>query len=233
MRDGNSHLAAPTVLRAGFTRTELCVTLATLALLAALVVVPLTSARAKSQLATCITNLRQVDRALLQYGSDHEGKLPESTAAQSGDLWWWYKEKVKSYLGLSGPSSPNDVQFACPLDRGYSDPKPFCKTPRFDYSSYVFNGVEMWGVPNIAGWKTANIQQPQKTLLVMEWTAHAPLSWHRSRTGRANAPFYKDAESVVAFVDGHAALTRIYYDGYNPAYMREPILGYDYQYSGK
>jgi len=65
----------------------------------------------------------------------------------------------------------------------------------------------------------------------MEWTAHAPLSWHKSRTGKKNAPFYCDALSVVGFVDGHVTFTRIYYDGYNAAYTQDPISRYEYQYS--
>ena len=67
----------------------------------------------------------------------------------------------------------------------------------------------------------------------MEWTAHGPLSWHRSRTGKRNAPFYNDAESVVGFVDGHVDLVKIYHDGYNAAYTRDPIPGYRYRYSGR
>ena len=46
------------------------------------------------------------------------------------------------------------------------------------------------------------------------------------------APFYNDAQSVVGFVDGHVAYTKIYYDGINAAYTRDPAPGYDYQYSG-
>ena len=65
----------------------------------------------------------------------------------------------------------------------------------------------------------------------MEWTAHAPLSWHKSKTGRKNTPFYRDAQSVVGFVDGHVSFPRMYYDGYNAAYTRDPIPGYAYQYS--
>jgi len=99
-------------------------------------------------------------------------------------------------------------------------------------TSYVFNGVNLPGVPNIAGREVSSIKAPARTLLVMEWTAHAPLSWHRSRTGQANTPFYNDAQSVVGFVDGHAALTKIYYDGLNAAYTRDPAPGYAYQYSG-
>ena len=92
--------------------------------------------------------------------------------------------------------------------------------------------MDLPGIPNIAGRKLDSIPKPQRTLLTMEWAAHAPLSWHRSRTGRANTPFYNNAESVVGFVDGHAALVKIYYDGLNPALTRDPAPGYDYQYSG-
>jgi prepilin-type processing-associated H-X9-DG protein len=87
-------------------------------------------------------------------------------------------------------------------------------------------------MPNIANWRVASITQPRITLLVMEWTAHAPLSWHKSRTGKKNLPFYCDAQSVVGYVDGHVSFTKIYYDGYNAAYTQDPIPGYDYKYSG-
>jgi hypothetical protein len=208
------------------------VTLATVAVLAALVIAPLAVVRAKSRLKICEGNLQQIGRAALRFAEDHETRLPGLIQTGSGDPWWWYKEEIKSYLGLSAPSSPNDRIFACPLDRGYSDPTPFCKTPRFDYGSYVFNGVTLFGTPNIAGWKLPAVNQPGRTLLVMEWTAHAPLSWHRSKTGKANAPFYRDAESVVAFADGRINLVKIYYDGYNPAYTRNPVPGYEYKYGG-
>ena len=218
---------------AAYTRTELLITIATATVLAALVIAPLAVVRAKSRLKVCAGNLRQIGRGALLFAEDHGTSLPGLIRTESGDPWWWYKEEIKSYLGLSAPSSPNDRVFACPLDRGYSDLQPFCKTPRFDYGSYVFNGVTLFGTPNVAGWKLPAVNQPGRTLLVMEWPAHAPLSWHRSKTGKANAPFYRDAESVVAFADGHVNLVKIYYDGYNPAYTRDPIPGYEYKYSGK
>ena len=201
-------------------------------MLAALVVAPLTMVRDKSRLETCIGSLKQVGRAVLLSAEDHGTTLPGLKQTESGDPWWWYKEEVKSYVGLSGPSSSNNQVFACPMDRGYSDSSPFCKNPRFDYTSYVFNGVTLFGTPNIAGWKLPSVNQPKRTLLVMEWAAHAPLSWHHSKTGKANAPFYRDAESVVAFADGHVNLIKIYYDGYNAAYTRDPIAGYEYKFSG-
>jgi hypothetical protein len=191
----------------------------------------LAAVKAKSRTAVCLANLGKVSRAVLDFSSDNQQRLPGALPNDNKNLWWWYKEQVKRYAGLTAQSSASDTVFACPDDRGYSDPIPFHLNGRFDFSSYVYNGVTMPGMPNIAGLPLSSIQQPKRTLLVMEWTAHAPLSWHQSRTGRNNSPFYCDAQSVVGFVDGHASLIRIYYDGYNAAYTQDPIARYDYQYS--
>jgi prepilin-type processing-associated H-X9-DG protein len=217
---------------AGLSRTDVLAMIALLSVLAAVVVIALGNSKAKTRLATCSTNLQQVSHAILSFAADNAQTLPAAAPGETGSPWWWYKEQVKRYAGLTGPSSPNDLVFACPEDRGYSDPVPFHGSSRFDFSSYVFNGVTLPGMPNIAGWQLSAVKQPRKTLLAMEWTAHAPLSWHQSKTGKRNAPFYCNAKSVVAFVDGHVSFSRIYYDGYNAAYTQDPIAGYDYQYSG-
>jgi uncharacterized membrane protein YciS (DUF1049 family) len=217
---------------AAFTLTDLLSIVAVVSLVCAITVTQAVAIRSKSRLARCTDNLKQVNRALLSFCNDNNQTLPSVTPTDQNSPWWWYKEQVKRYVGLTGPSSPADKIFACPEDRGYSDPKPFCLTARFDYGSYVFNGVTMEGVPNIAGWQLSSIKHPARTLLAMEWTAHAPLSWHKSKTGKRNMPFYCNAQSVAGFVDGHVSLTKIYYDGYNAAYTQDPIHGYDYQYSG-
>jgi prepilin-type processing-associated H-X9-DG protein len=214
-----------------FTRLDLAVVLCVLTVVATLIVVPLERARRSARLETCRRNLGTVSKAILQSAADRNGQLPGPVEGL-GEVQWWYKEQVKSYAGIRGPSSTNDTVFACPDDRGYTDPKPFHQSARFDYGSYCFNGVTLPGVPSIAGWPLSSVRQTSRTLLVMEWTAHGPLSWHRSRTGRRNAPFYRNAESVVAFVDGHVAFIPIDYDGFNAAYTRDPIAGYAYRYSG-
>lgn len=221
---------------AGFTLSDLLVTLAMVSVLAAVLGPVVARARGRAKLAVCMGNLQQVTRAVLQYAQDHQQRLPlmEDSPAPGG--WWFYKDRVKGYLGLHGPSSPEEKVFACPDDRGYGEgterPRPFWQSRKHNFTSYVFNGVNLPGVPNIAGWPLLAIEEPARTLLVMEWTAHAPLSWHHSLTGKANTPFYCDAESVVGFVDGHVAWTKIYYDGLNAAYTRDPPAGYDYKYSG-
>jgi len=218
--------------RKGFTRTDLLAAVAVLTLLAAVVWIPVTMAGDKARLARCLGNLREVNRACAQFATDHDQTLP-GPVESPGEFQWFYKEQVKGYVGLRGASSAQDTLFACPDDRGYTDPRPFHQTDRFDFGSYPFNGVLLPGVPNIAGWRLSEIREPGRTLQVMEWTAHGPLSWHRSRTGRRNAPFYNNAESVVGFIDGHAGLIPIHYDGFNAAYTRDPLPGYAYRYSGR
>jgi len=214
-----------------FALADLLVMLAIISGLTAVVVPSIASVRSKTRLSQCQANLAQVSRAILMYADENQKVFPIQNPSPPTGVWWWYKEQVKRYAGLQGKSSPDDKVFACPSDRGFEEGvTPFCESPRFDFGSYCFNGVNIPGVPNIAGKDAGSVRDPQRTLLVMEWTAHAPLSWHKSKTGKANSPFYNDAESLVAFVDGHVKLARIYYDGMNPAYTREPISGYDYKY---
>jgi len=219
----------------GFNLTDLLVTLAVLSLLAAIGLPIAHRARAKAHLAQCTSNLQAVNRAVLMYAQEHRQTLPFLANSPAPGGWWWYKEQVKEYAGLSGKSSPDDKVFACPDDRGYGaggEPVPFWRSAKFDYTSYVLNAINLPGVPNIAGWELSRVRQPAVTVLVREWVANAPLSWHESKTGAENWPFYNDAKSVVGFVDGHVDFIKIYYDGMNPAYTRDPIGGYDYRYSG-
>lgn len=218
-----------------FAFPDLLAILAVVSLLLSVALPFWSKARARGQEQQCTQRLSQVAGATLSYAADNSGKLPDQDSGLKGPVWWYYKEQVKVYLGPdrgARPSSATDRDFACPADRGYDDGKPFRWSGKFDFTSYVYNGVHIPGVPNVAGRAVNSIKEPGRTLLVMEWAAHAPLSWHRSRTGSKNEPFYNDAESVVAFVDGRVETIPIYYDGINPAYTRDPIPGYKYKYSG-
>ncbi len=214
----------------GFSAVDFLAVVAVAAVVGVAVLLPFTHMRRKSRLAACTDNLQHITAALSMYTDDFRKTMPITAGGPPGDLWWWYKELLNPYMKKSGAADP--AAFACPEDRGYSDPKPFYASARFDNGSYVYNGVVLPGMPNIAGMQVGSIAEPKRTLAVMEWTAHAPLSWHESRTGKANTPFYRDAKSVAGFADGHVAFIKIYYDGFNAAFTRDPIAGYDYRYSG-
>ena len=214
-----------------FALPDLLLVLAAVALLSSLGAAMLVNHNARARQARCEANVKAITGAVLQYAEENRRLLPASDPGSAAGIWFGYKELVKGYMGLTGPPSPADKPFACPDDRGYTDPGPFYRSAKYNFGSYVFNGVTLPGVPNLAGKSLDTVQQPARTLLLMEWTAHAPLSWHRSRTGKRNHPFYNDAQSVVGFVDGHVKFIPIYYDGINPAYTRDPIPGYEYKYS--
>src|SRR5205085_1471824 len=154
----------------GFSFPDFLVVVAALALLVAVALPFLTKARARTRQAQCEANLGRVSGAVLNYAQS-EGRLPGEDAVVKGALWWFYKELVKGDLGLKGPSSPADKVFGCPDDRGYEegkDSKPFRLNSKFDYGSYVFNGVNVPGqpgMPNIAGRALSTIKEPGRTLL--------------------------------------------------------------------
>lgn len=220
----------------GATRTDILVGCALVMLLISILLPVGMRMRERARWIQCGTNLKQIAMAVRLYAGQNQDTLPAMTYNKPPGGWWWYKEQIKSGGFKEGQQPTVDKTFACPSDRGYEglsdEAIPFCQSAKHAYNSYVFNGVNLPGLPNIAGRKESSIRQPNRTLLVMEWTAHAPLSWHKSRTGKRNAPFYNNAESVVAFVDGHVRTVKIYYDGINPAYSRDPIPGYEYQFSG-
>ena len=220
--------------RGAFTRPDLVLAVGGVLILLALIIPSVSASRERARAAQCTENLNRISKALLHQAEESGGKLPVTKSNPAPGGWWTYKEGIQEQLTAGGSASKQ--VFACPSDRGYGlseeGAPPFWQSAKHNFTSYVFNGVTLPGIPNVSGRSLSSIRNPSRSLLVMEFTAHGPLSWHRSRTGSASAPFYDGAESIVSFVDGHVAMTRFYYDGVNPAYTRDPIPGYDYQFSG-
>src|SRR5476651_2344680 len=108
--------------RRAFTLIELLVVIAIIAILAALLLPALSAAKARARVATCISNLHQVNLGIQLYAGDHNDTL--RSIVITNDMpwsyqWRFFKELTKSYDGLSGPSSPADKLFACPADTFY------------------------------------------------------------------------------------------------------------------
>ena len=229
-----------------FTLVELLVVIAVIAILAALLFPAVSRAKDSERRTTCLNNLKQINLGVRMYADDSRENSPEATPKSAADPFTAYKELIKSYVNIRGASSARDRIFACPADTFYYDDKDRVSQSlhlqsRNNFSSYAFNAgnvppgdppVHPW--PGIAGWKLSSIRDPVKTVLVAEFPALLPYSWHK----RAGESHYNNARDMVSFVDGHVSYIKIFWDatdirtGHMEAWHYDPPAGYDYKWSG-
>src|SRR5208283_2254577 len=107
------------------------------------------------------------------YADDSGGKMPE-VPKHSGwptGVRFYYKEMMKNYVGLPGPSGSNDLIFACPADRAFGLVQPLSLLPQSDFTSYMFNSGGNYfksGKRGLRGGKFDAVELPSNTLLVAE-----------------------------------------------------------------
>jgi prepilin-type N-terminal cleavage/methylation domain-containing protein len=212
----------------GFTLIELLAVIAIIGILAALLLPLLGQAKEKGRQTACLNNQRQVHVAIRLYAEDSADALPVLPVPNPypNGVGAYYKQMVKGYLGLTGPASPSERVFECPSDRVLQTQVGHA------FTSYTFNGYEVapGSIPRITGKKLSAIRGPTKAVLVAEWPAFFGGSWHPV----VNRD-YPNAKNVVSFVDGHTALTKIYWDGLSDSdpCNYEPPAGYDYSWDGE
>jgi prepilin-type N-terminal cleavage/methylation domain-containing protein len=205
-----------------FTLIELLVVIAIIAILAALLLPALAKAKAYAVQTQCLSNLKQLNFAMVAYCGDYLDKTPNSNSVPGQDIWWWYKELDKGYVGLKGPSGSNDMVFRCAKDRGWVEypeyQMPHCDNPILDYGSYVFNGAdpEVGSPPgnSLLNISLSTVKHSTRTWLMAEWAFHWAYSWHQNLYGVQDVS-YDNAIVNVSCVDGHAKAVKIYY---NPSY---------------
>jgi len=226
----------------GFTLIELLVVIAIIAILAALLIPAISAAKNKAKRMTCLNNLRQINLGIHMYCDDSSDTTPatKSGITTTNVPWIAYKELMKNYVGLNGPSSSKDSIFACPADTFYylgitiktngSGTKGNLYVPqsrhdqaKYDYSSYTYNAMNLdpdapnittsSSVPGIGGWKISSIKNPVKTILVAESPAFYPYSWHDPKPPQSGDWFlFNNAKDMLGFVDGHVSYTKMYWN---------------------
>jgi prepilin-type N-terminal cleavage/methylation domain-containing protein len=249
---------------AGFTLVELLVVIAIIAILAALLLAVLSSAKAKAQRMVCVGNLRQINLGVRMYSDDSHDASPTAAITNRDfftPLYSGYKALMKNYVGLQGASSPQDKLFACPAD--ILNPWWFFGTNAtsllvkrsihdssdLDFSSYAFNGgdnitrTQKAGtlatsitLPGLGNVKLSSVRHPSRTIMVAEFPALIPYSWHDpSSHGAAGirGTQFNDSKNVVSFVDGHVSYIKMFlkYHDSSFAFNYNPPATYDYQWT--
>ena len=230
--------------RRAFTLAELLVVIATIGVLAALLLPALSMSKSQARSTTCMNNLHQISLGVRMYADDSSDAFPPATNRPPASFTA-YTLLMKSYVGLTGTKPERAKLFACPADTFYWDyengwiSQSLNQQARFYYSSYGFNGgnfltgtstVPRW--PGIAGRKLSSIKEPVKTVLVIEFAALLPYSWHEP----TRVSHYNNSQDMVGFVDGHVRFIKMYWNAAKTngieAWHYDPPVGYDYKWSG-
>jgi prepilin-type N-terminal cleavage/methylation domain-containing protein len=114
----NRFEANPRGRSTGFTLIELLVVIAIIAILAAILFPVFAQAREKARQAACLSNVKQIGLAMMQYTQDYDETLPPSRYAEGTTAWAWdyYIEPYAQKAGSTTYGIGKQGYLECPSD---------------------------------------------------------------------------------------------------------------------
>ncbi|HWH71622.1 MAG TPA: type II secretion system protein [Candidatus Sulfotelmatobacter sp.] len=217
--------------RRGFTLLELLAVIATIAILAALLLPVLSKAKAKAQRTHCLSNLRQLGFAWVLYYGDNNGALAESYPVNNPEVWVQgdmtkASEATNADLLRQGklyPYQQNVATYRCPSDKGLKIEGKLTPTVR-SYSMNAFMGArdpKTGPIPiNAANYlvfaKDSDIRRPSQLWVLLDEDERSINDgfFVTDPTGRMWIDFPSISASrhthsfALSFADGHAEVWR-------------------------
>jgi prepilin-type N-terminal cleavage/methylation domain-containing protein/prepilin-type processing-associated H-X9-DG protein len=143
----------------GFTLIELLVVIAIIAILAAMLLPALSTAKNKAKQAACLNNQKQLALGMMMYIGDNSDNFPGAASNQEGfhleDWIYWrpagYSDPItpgvitlplaqSQLISLLGTGSSTNL-FRCPMDISDADRVALHPPPFTYYASYSLNGI--------------------------------------------------------------------------------------------
>ena len=151
--------------KAAFTLIELLVVIAIIAILAAILFPVFAQAREKGRQASCMSNMKQMGLAVMQYAQDYEETNPMTCGYQGQSNWW-----DASWVTVVQPYVKNIGVFHCPSDGTDKTTGGWVR----DGVSYSPNALVAWsyacgadcygalsiGGDWLSGWTTTSVSMP-------------------------------------------------------------------------
>jgi prepilin-type N-terminal cleavage/methylation domain-containing protein len=185
-----------------FSLIELLTVISIIAILAALLLSALVSAKARSRQAACLNNLHQIGLGFNSFALDHDGKYPMDVPERLGGSMEYndlrlitntpFSRDFHHFLALSN-EVPNVKVMVCPADRK--------RRPAENYQTFTNDNLSYWA-------NTRSVPHATLTTLAGDWNAYNASAtsndWEQINFG----PELHTRKGSVLFADGRVEITR-------------------------
>jgi len=186
-------------MRRGFTLIELLVVIAIIAILAAILFPVFARAREKARQSSCLSNVKQLTIAMLQYVQDYDERFPGHRFLVNAGYGYWYQ--------VITPYIKNDNVFDCPSYTGSN-------AISYGYNGYgttAANGLG-WRYASSSGpapsqWppSLAQVTSPANMIMLGDHSGSTGDMCGYGNLGASNLPAARHNDGAnLSFVDGHA-----------------------------